>query len=289
MGDLLPFVVLGLAFGGVYSLSGVGTVVLFRATAVLNLASGAVGAFGALLAWTLIVENGVPQLWGFLAAIGAGTGITVLWGVLLGPRFAARDGLEKAIGTLGLMLVLLGTMSLVWGSDARALTLPSTAISVEVAGAYVTGTQIIAIVLALVATVVTTLFLRFTRLGTAMRAMADDREVTSMLGVPVRRVEAAAWFVSGLLSSVTGLLMTGLVGLDVTSLTFLIIPALAAAVVGRLRSLWVTFGTGFAIGVVQSCLTSFDAVSEYRNTTPFLLAIVMLLWLAWRRPLQTRV
>jgi branched-chain amino acid transport system permease protein len=289
MVDLTPYIIIGLAFGGVYSLSGVGTVVLFRATAVLNFASGAVGAAGALVAWTLIELRGTPDMVGYLAAIGVGTAITLGYGLLLGPKFAQRDGLEKAIGTLGLLLILVGGMSVLWGSDARTLILPTARLSIDLGSATVNGTQIAAIALALVVTIATTLFLQLTRLGTAMRGMADSREVTAMLGVPVRRVEATAWLFSGVLASITGILMAGLVGLDIATLTFLIIPVLAAAVIGRLRSLWITFGAGLVIGVIQSSLTAFDAVSEYRNITPFVVAIVMLLWLAWRRPLMTRV
>jgi branched-chain amino acid transport system permease protein len=289
MVDLTPYIILGLAFGGVYSLSGVGTVVLFRATAVLNFASGAVGAAGAVVAWTLIEQRGTPDIVGYLAAIGVGSAITLGYGLLLGPKFAQRDALEKAIGTLGLLLILLGGMSVLWGNDARTLILPTSGLSIQLGSATVNGTQIAAIALALVVTIATTLFLQLTRLGTAMRGMADSREVTAMLGVPVRRVEATAWLFSGVLASITGILMTGLVGLDIASLTFLIIPVLAAVVMGRLRSLWITFSAGLVIGVIQSSLIAFDAVAEYRNITPFVLAIVMLLWLAWRRPLMTRV
>ena len=118
-----------------------------------------------------------------------------------------------------------------------------------------------------------------------------------MLGVPVRRVEAAAWFGSGLVCGTTALLLTNLVGLDYVTLTFLVIPALAAALIGQLRSLWITLLAGFVIGIVQSCLTSFSAVkvgshtfnvSNYRNMTPFVLAIVALLWFASRQK-QTQV
>jgi len=289
MVDLTPYIILGLAFGGVYSLSGVGTVVLFRATAVLNFASGAVGAAGALVAWTLIELRGTPDIVGYLAAIGVGSAITLGYGLLLGPKFARRDALEKAIGTLGLLLILLGSMSVLWGNDARTLILPTSGLSIQLGSATVNGTQIAAIALALVVTIATTLFLQLTRLGTAMRGMADSREVTAMLGVPVRRVETTAWLFSGVLASIIGILMSGLVGLDIASLTFLIIPVLAAVVMGRLRSLWITFSAGLVIGVIQSSLIAFDAVTEYRNITPFVLAIVMLLWLAWRRPLMTRV
>ena len=94
-----------------------------------------------------------------------------------------------------------------------------------------------------------------TKLGTAMRAMANDREITATLGVPVRRVEAAAWFGSGLACGAAGLLLPDLLtSLDYSALTFLVISSLAAALIGRLRSLWATLFGGLAVGVVQSVL-----------------------------------
>jgi branched-chain amino acid transport system permease protein len=147
----------------------------------------------------------------------------------------------------------------------------------------VSGTQIIGVVFAIVVTTGTAVFLRVTKVGTAMRALADDREITATLGVPVRRVEAAAWLGSGLVCGGAGLLLSNLVGLDIVGLTFLVIPALAAALIGQLQSLWVTLAAGFLIGIVQSGLTAFSEVAEYRTLTPFVLAIVALLWFATRR------
>ena len=87
-----------------------------------------------------------------------------------------------------------------------------------------------------------------------MRALANDREATAMLGVPVRRVEAAAWLGSGVVCGISGVLLGDLVGLDPVGVTFLVIPALAAALIGQLHSLWITLAAGFVIGIVQSCL-----------------------------------
>jgi branched-chain amino acid transport system permease protein len=111
-----------------------------------------------------------------------------------------------------------------------------------------------------------------------MRSLANHREITATLGVPVRRVEAAAWFGSGLLSGATGLLLSTLVGLDAVGLTFLVIASLSAALIARLESLVVTMVAGLAIGIVQALLTPFDSVGPYRTMTPFLFAIVALLW-----------
>ena len=83
-----------------------------------------------------------------------------------------------------------------------------------------------------------------------MRALANDREITATLGVPVRRVEAAAWFGSGLVCGAAGLLLADLLtSLDYSALTFLVISSLAAALIGRLRSLWVTLFGGLAVGL----------------------------------------
>ena len=116
-----------------------------------------------------------------------------------------------------------------------------------------------------------------------MRALANDREITATLGVPVRRVEAAAWLGSGLVSGAAGLLLSNLVGLDATTLTFLIISSLAAALIARLRSIPVTLAAGMVVGLVNALITPIFSISQYRDMTPFVLATIALLVLSRRR------
>jgi branched-chain amino acid transport system permease protein len=278
MPELGPYLVLGLALGGVFALSGVGMVVLYRATGVLNLAYGAVGAIGALIAWSLINTVGLPDWEAYIIAVAFGGLVTLLYGMLFGAPLAQRDPLVKAVATLGFTLILLGTMSWVWSYQAHSVILPTTDLGFFIGTTRVNGTQILGLGLGIVVTAFTAVFLRVTKLGTAMRSLANHREITATLGVPVRRVEAAAWLGSGLLSGATGLLLSTLVGLDIVGLTFLVIASLSAALIGRLESLWVTLVAGLAIGLVQSLLTPIEAISPYRTMTPFLFAIVALLW-----------
>jgi branched-chain amino acid transport system permease protein len=284
---LRPFIVLGLALGGVYAVSGVGLVVLYRATGVVNVAFGAIGAAGALISYWLIQHTGTPDWLAYLACIAFGGVVSLLYGVIFGPAFAGRDPLVKIRGTHAVALILLGVMAWrapIGGAFARILALPTTSHNFELFGAFVNWTQVIALAFALVVTAVVTAFLRYTRLGTAMRALANDREITATLGVPVRKVEAAAWLGSGLLCGAAGLLLADLLStLDYAALTFLVISALAAALIGRLRSLWATLAGGIVIGVVQGVLTAYESVARYRAATPFVLAIVALLWLARHR------
>jgi branched-chain amino acid transport system permease protein len=278
--DFQPFIISGLALGGVYTLSGVGMVVLYQTTGVLNLAFGAVGAVGAFTAWSLINSFGWPEGLAYLVCIGLGAAVTLAYGLLFGPPLAGRDPLVKAAATLGLALILLGAMSWIWSDKARSMTLPTTNWSYEVGQVLVNWTQIIALALGLVVTVSTAVFLRRTDLGTAMRALANDREITAALGVPVRRVEAATWLVSGVLAGAAGLLLSNLVGLDAATLTFLVISSLAAALIARLRSLAVTLAAGMIIGLANALITPFLSISQYRDMTPFVLATIALLFLS---------
>ena len=287
--DLKPFFVLGLALGGVFALSGVGLVVLFRATGVVNLAYGAIGGFGALITWELINNVGWNQWLAFLACVLFGGVVTLVYGYFFGPLLAQRDPLVKATATLGLLLILLGLSSWIWGDDARSIVLPTTSEGFKLGEVNVNYTQVTALVLCLVVTAGTAVFLQATKLGTAMRALADDREITAMLGVPVRRVEAAAWLGCGMLAGLTGLLLSNLVGLDMVGLTFLVIAALASALIGQLKSLWVTLAAGLAIGVVQACATPYASIGGYRAMTPFVFAIAALLWFARKQPALVRV
>ncbi len=284
---LKPFIVVGLAFGGVYALSGVGLVVLYRATGVLNLAFGAIGAAGALIAYWVVTHTGWPHWLAYTICVAFGGVVNLAYGMVFGPAFARRDPLVKMMGTLGLALILLGVMAWrapIGGAFARFLPLPSSSHIYQIWGTSVNLTQIIAIVLAFVLTAVITVFLRVTKLGTAMRALANDREITATLGVPARRVEAAAWFGSGLVCGAAGLLLPDLLtSLDYSALTFLVISSLAAALIGRLRSLWVTLFGGLAVGVAQAVLAPYSSVTQYRSAAPFVLAIVALLVLSRRR------
>ena len=278
--DFQPFIVSGLALGGIYALSGVGLVVLYRATGVLNLAFGAVGAMGAFIAWSIIAA-GAPGWVGWVACILFAGVVTLGYGLVFGPALAGRGPLVQAVSTLGLALVLFGAIDLLWSTSAgqsRSISFPTDNGGFMVGQVQVNWTSVIALGAGVVITAATHAFLRYSKLGTAMRAMANDREITATLGVPVRRVEAAAWFGCGLLSGIAGILLADLAALDDTTLVFtVVISSLAAALIAQLRSIWVTFAAAIVIGLVHDLLTPITAITNYQDMTPFVLAAIALL------------
>jgi branched-subunit amino acid ABC-type transport system permease component len=277
MPDLGPFVIAGLSTGAVYVLAGVGLVVLYRSSGVLNLAQGALGALSALLAWQ-IADSGFPPWLGWIAAVAVSTALALFYGRLIAPRLAHSDPIVRAVATLGFALIILGFAEFIWGEWPRSLRLPSDLVSFGLLGVRVTATRAIAFALGLAVAVGVILFLNRSRLGLSMRALANDREISGLVGVPVLRVDAWAWVISGVLSGVSGIFLGNMVRLQVIPLTYMVIPAVAAAIIGRLTSLTAVVIGGLVIGVLEAVASPFPEVSAYRSATPFVVAGLALLW-----------
>jgi|SRR5579863_9497358 len=288
--EFQPYIVTGLALGGIYALSGVGLVVLYRATGVLNLAFGAVGAMGAFIAYS-IIHAGNPGWLGWITCILFGGVVTLGYGLVFGPALAGRGPLVQAVSTLGLALVLFGVINLLWptsGGEAPSISFPTDSSGFTIGQLQVNWTDVIALGLGVVIAAGTAVFLRLSKLGTAMRAMANDREITATLGVPVRRVEAAAWLGCGLLSGLAGIMLADLSALDDTTLVFtVVISSLAAALIAQLRSITVAFVAALVIGLVHDLLTPITQVVSYQDMTPFVLAAIALLVMS-RTQVMTR-
>lgn len=280
--NVLPFVIAGLVIGSVYALSGVGVLVLYRTTGVLNFAHGAIGGLSAMTAWQFIEQRMQPAL-AVVLCILLGAAVAFLFGLLAGPFLARIDELRKATATLGLALALLGVMLFVWNDKARTMALETSRVAFSLPGARVNLTQIICFTLALVVVVVTWFALARTAAGAAMRALASDRELAAVLGTNVRAVELTAWTVSGAIAGVSGILLADQTRLEPAFLTFLVIPILATVVVARFRSLWLAFFGGLGIGLVQSLVSANPATSAYSTAVPFVIATIVILIAPKRR------
>jgi ABC-type branched-subunit amino acid transport system permease subunit len=277
MPNLGPFIVSGLSTGAVYVLAGVGLVVLYRASGVLNLAQGALGALCALLAWQ-IADSGGPAWVGWIAGIVVATVLALFYGRVIAPRLAHSDPIVRAVATLGFALIVLGFCEFIWGEWPRSLRLPTDTLGFEVLGVRVTATRAIAFCLGVLVTLGMVVFLNRSRLGLSMRALANDREISGLIGVPVLRVDAWAWAISGVLSGVSGIFLANMVRLQAIPLTYMVVPAVAAAILGRLTSLSAVIVGGLAIGVLEAVATPFPGVSAVRSAAPFVFAVGALLW-----------
>lgn len=287
--NLLPFLISGLGIGAVYALSGVGLVILYRSTGVLNFAFGAIGALGAHVAWQLLQWK-QPLAVAILAAVLVATAVSFLYGRVFAPLLSHRDTVVRAVGTLAPALFLIALMGVIWGELPRRLQFPTDQMFLTVFSVRLTFTRLIALVLAVLMVVAITLLLNRTRLGLDMRALANDRDLSAILGVRILHTETAAWVITGIFAGLAGLLLADLVRLQGTFLTFLVIPAIAAAILGQLRSLTMTAIAGVSVGLAEAVLTPLAWISPYRAAAPFVIALaaVMILGSTSRAALRDR-
>lgn len=271
------FFVSGLAVGSLYALGGIGMVVLYRATGVLNFANGAAGAAGVMLAWQL-GQWGVwaPLTW--LACILLALAISLTYGRLIAPLLAWREPVVKAVATLGFALIILGLVSFLWIDDPRTFSLPTDKVGVYILGLRVTATRLITFLASIGIVIGIYFYLSRTVIGLQMRALANDRDLSALIGIPILKVETIAWGISGVLAGFTGLMFGDLIRLEPTVITFMVIPSIAAAVCGRLDNLALVLIGGLSMGVIESLLTLSQTLKGVRPIAPFVIAAIVLIW-----------
>ncbi|HVV95016.1 MAG TPA: branched-chain amino acid ABC transporter permease [Hyphomicrobiales bacterium] len=275
--NLLLFVGSGIGVGAVYALSSVGLVILYRASGTLNFAFGSFGGVAAFSAYELI-RDGAPAPVGWVVGVLLSTLIAYASGRLVAPHMAHRDRVVRAVATLGLALFLLGIIAWYWGVGvARRITLPTDYQFVALLGMRLTVTRLIALGLSLAMVCGVGLLLSRTRMGLAMRALASDRAISASLGIRVNNADATAWVINGAFAGVAGILLADINRLDPPLLTFLVIPAIASAILARLSSLPGAFVGGMVCGMIEALLTGVPAVSAFRSAGPYVAALLFMM------------
>ncbi|MFF7951346.1 ABC transporter permease subunit [Streptomyces griseorubiginosus] len=237
----------GLSVGSAAALTGVGLIVTYRATGVLNFAHGAIAMVCAYVLRQCVVEWGWP-LW-------AGAALTLLvlapaLGVVL-ERLVFRplsvlggDPAQTLVASIGVFVLLVGGAALLWGQGARDD-------APELVAADPWGQLAIVLVLAVGVGAV----IRWTRFGRELRAVVDDRRLAVLGGIDADRVAAAGWAFGAFTAGLTGVLLAPYVRLDPYGLPLLVMEVVAVAVAARMRSLPVAVLVALTIGVAQSQLT----------------------------------
>ncbi|MEX1036909.1 MAG: branched-chain amino acid ABC transporter permease [Sneathiella sp.] len=209
------FLISGLAVGSLYALGGIGLVILHRATGFLNFSYGAIAAASAMLCWQFL-EWELPGPLSWIMALVTGVVLSVIFGRHIAPGLAWRDPVVKAVATLGYALILLGIISFIWDDAARKLVLPTDKLGFRLLDVRITVTRLIVLASSVAVVIGTILYLEKTRMGLHMRALANNRQHSALLGIPILRVETIAWSLSGALAGFTGLMYGDLVRLDPT-------------------------------------------------------------------------
>jgi branched-subunit amino acid ABC-type transport system permease component len=261
MGAFAAYTIIGLSLGAIFSLAALGIVLIYRTTGVLNFAHGAMGMFSTFIAWQIFYGMSHPywpQWLATAASILAALVFAALMGLFLDVAVfrwvRTRPPVVKAVITIGILLALQATASLIWKNNQYHLPIyvaPQDWVW-QVAGVPIGANTIAIFVVALGLAVGLAAFLQFSSFGRSMRAVSDSPTAASLWGVPVGKVSAVSWMLGSLIAGVAGILITPFINFDTTSLTLLIIDALAAALIGGMVSLPLTMVGGFVLGLLET-------------------------------------
>ncbi len=276
-------VVQGALLGGLSALLALGLALVYRAHRILNFAQGDLGAAPASLAVLLVVTSGASWLVAFAAGLATAVVLGVLVEVLVIRRFFRAPRLVLSVATIGLAQVLAGIGLLLpgwFGVQLPPQSFPAPIdVSFTVEPLRFGGNDVVALIVIPLAFLGIAVFLR-TRLGLAMRACADDVDRAALVGIPVRRVHSVVWAIAALLAFLAVFLRAGIVGLSLGTVLgpSLLLPALAAAVIGRMERLPTIAAAAIALGIVeQSVIWGWNQPSD---VYPVLFVVVVVaVWL----------
>lgn len=281
MSSFLAFTIFGLVSGAAYAIAASGLVLTYSTTRVFNIAHGALGMVLSFVFWDFSVRQGMPTLLalGLLLLVVAPA---IGWFI---QRFVAR-GLGDApvsvslVVTVAILVACIGLATQVWPPEARTVQPFFAGTSFEMLGFFITAHQVLTVVLSIAVAAGLFLLLNRTRIGTAMRASVDNPELLKLFGGNPEKVAALSWAIGTSLAGLAGVLLVSTVGLDYYALTLLVINAYAAAMLGRLKSLPLTFVGAMALGLATSYASGYlpteGILNSVRNVVPALFLFVVI-------------
>jgi branched-chain amino acid transport system permease protein len=242
----------GLALGAVYALIALGFVVIYRASQVFNFAQGEFLSFGAFAMVSLMAVDGMP----WVAAVLGAMAITGLLGAVV-ERVALRPLIGRPVFVTIILTIFIGYLLraivvMVWGADPRGMPTPwDPTATVTILGGEVLVSSIGAVVAGGLALGVFFLLIKYAKMGVAMRATSNDQEVALALGIPVGRVFASTWFISGMYAALGGIFLAMFPRNVDPNLGFVALRAFPAVIVGGLDSPSGTVLAGLMLGLLE--------------------------------------
>lgn len=256
---ILVSVVNGVLVGAVYGLAGMGLTLIWGVMHVINLTHGAVIALGMFMLYTLVSTLGMPAYTTIPASIGVGfaLGIALYW---LGVhRMIGRPVLMSLLTTFALNMVLIGVGTALLTTNPY--NVPVRVPNATVAGYTFTGTHIVAAALAGLIAGLLYLLLYRTRIGKAIRAVANNREAAELVGIPTTQVLAMTFGLGVALAVVSGTLIATLFPFTVLSGDSYQIKSFVVTVLGGLGNPAGALMGGVALGLIEGLATPFMPVS----------------------------
>ena len=272
-------VIAGVLTGVMYSLVALGFVLIFKASGVFNFSQGVMVLFAAL---TLVglMEHGVPVWLALILTVMVMIALAFAVEWIMLRRLVNQEEIVLFMSTIGLSFVLQGLGEMVWGSNVKALDIGIPSEPFEVGGILLNEFDLFAAASGAVLVGVLAVFFHYTRIGRALRAVADDHQAALSVGIPLRTIWIIVWSVAGMVGLVAGIMWGAKSGVQF-SLSLIALKALPVLILGGFTSVPGAIVGGLIIGVGEKIAEIYWGPlfgGAIENWFAYVLALVFLLF-----------
>ncbi|HLX88619.1 MAG TPA: ABC transporter permease [Acidimicrobiales bacterium] len=283
MSEFFSLLIAGIVYGSIYAVSATGLVVTYTTTGIFNFAHGALGMILAYLFWQLWQGWHLPAPLALVIVLLVAAPLlgAAVERAVMRPLYGASTGARLAV-TLGLLLMLVALAQTLWPATNSQYVLPEffSGHNVGIGGVKISIEQLITVGVALGAALGLRVFFTRTTTGVSMRAVVDDPDLARLAGTPAGRISSYAWMIGVFFAALAGILIAPSTNMDVIVLTELVIFGYAAAVVGRLRSIPLTFLGAMVLGIAYSMSIGYlptDILTDVTDALPMAMLLIVLL------------
>ncbi len=282
MSNFLQYTVFGVMFGAGYAIAATGLVVTYTTSGVFNFAQGAVGMVAAFAYWELVTAHHVPILvaLAIILVVGASVSGALVERVLM-RRLHGASAERPVMVTLGLLVILTGFATVTWSPSTQRLVGNMVNGQFRLVGINIQYQEVLIIGVAVAVAIGLRLLFYSTRTGVALRAVVDDPELLAMSGASPNRMSQYGWILGFVMAALAGVLLapTQTTGLSIEAMTLLVVNGYAAAIVGRLKSIPVTFAAAIGIGLAENYVLNYILPHVPQNLVPDITVALPMLFL----------
>jgi branched-chain amino acid transport system permease protein len=277
----LQLVVTGLSLGMIYALVSIGVVIIIKCTNVFNIAQGHLVLMGGYLGYTFLVRFNMPIWMTLISAILTAIVMGLLIERLTVRPLMGQSDLALIMMTIGLSIVLEGIVTLIWGGEYKTYHGVLPTVALKVGGISLPSESMIGLVVSVIIVTFLMLFFRYTKVGLAMRATAEDLHVVQSMGIRATTVYASSWVIASIVGVIGGILLGAVSGV-MTALAEVGGKAFAVVLLGGVNSIGGAIVAGIMLGVLENLAAGYlDPLlptGGLANVFPYVVMIIVLIF-----------
>jgi branched-chain amino acid transport system permease protein len=279
---LLQLVITGFALGMVYALIAIGFVIILKCSEAFNIAQGHFVMIGGYLGYTFLVTFNLP-IWASLLLIIV---TAILMGLLI-ERLTLRPLVGKPVIAIVMMTIALSTVfeglaTLIWGGEYKAYHGILPTVTLRLGELSIPSETTIGMIVSFVTVAILMILFRYTKIGLAMRATAEDEQVVQSLGIKVTTIYALSWGIACVVGVIGGIILGGVSGVMV-EMAGIGLKAFAVVLLGGVNSIGGAIVAGITLGVLENVAAGYldpllPAGGGLANVFPFIIIVIVLVF-----------